>query len=171
MLWDGNGKDDRRNHKLRVEFSYPSLESDDISTSSNQTGQKLNESFQVAENIEGIRKRAPKSTEANNKDRDTSLTNPEGMYSELQTLRKKYDSVVEYTVQLTAERDYQAAQLEELQKVVSRETARKRVPDTTRASGGNDRITDRKAAPSGFSLFTLIICALIFFFLGRYMKI
>jgi hypothetical protein len=35
----------------------------------------------------------------------TSQINPESIFGELQNLRKKYDAVVEYTVNLTAERD------------------------------------------------------------------
>lgn len=60
---------------------------------------------------------------------ESSNTAPESLKSaqeELEALRKKYDAVVEYTVHLTAERDTIVAQLEEAQKDLSREVAKRR---------------------------------------------
>jgi len=46
--------------------------------------------------------------------------------NELVALRKKYDTVVEYTVMLTAERDNLQNRVDELQGEVSKEKSRRR---------------------------------------------
>ena len=43
------------------------------------------------------------------------------LLAELNSLKKKYDAVVEYTVHLTAERDTILSQLEEMQKSYNRD--------------------------------------------------
>lgn len=57
---------------------------------------------------------------------DSSLESPAALRSELETLSKRFDAVVEYTVHLTAERDSVVAQLEEAQRELSKEISKKR---------------------------------------------
>jgi hypothetical protein len=64
----------------------------------------------VSENVESVRNRIAKASNLSSpggidNDDITSQINPESIFGELQNLRKKYDAVVEYTVNLTAERD------------------------------------------------------------------
>jgi hypothetical protein len=83
---------------------------------------------------------------------------------ELQNLRKKYDSVVEYTVHLTAERDSIVGQLESAQKELTNRDKRKKIDGV--AAVRKDKETD--AVIQGFSLFAVLATALICFLLGKY---
>lgn len=103
----------------------------------------------------------------------TSSSTPEQLYLELQNLRRKYDTVVDYTVHLTAERDAQTAQIEEMQRVLSREKTRKRVLESGRSGEApSEKATSldkhTQKAQGGFSFSVLVILCLIFFALGRY---
>jgi hypothetical protein len=87
-LWEeGSAKSDRK-MKLRVEFRYPDL----LQRQASPAAEKSLSRSDSAQNTGG---------------------SYEAVFTELQTLRKKYDAVVEYTVHLTAERDTIVAQLEE----------------------------------------------------------
>lgn len=48
------------------------------------------------------------------------------LHKELQILRRKYDSVVEYTVQITEERDGLASQLASLETELAKERSKKK---------------------------------------------
>lgn len=65
-----------------------------------------------------------------------SKASPDPILAELQTLRKKYDAVVEYTVHLTTERDSINMQLESAQRELIKEKA-KRKPSSAAASAGD----------------------------------
>jgi hypothetical protein len=91
------------------------------------------------------------------------------MFAELQATRKKYDAVVEYTLTLTAERDMLSNKLEELQ----REHTRLRNRAGVDADGSRLRSTSTadKVQQGGFQLFHLCLCALIFFLLGKFLRL
>jgi hypothetical protein len=109
---------------------------------------------------------------------------PEAIFAELQSLRKKYDAVVEYTVHLTAERDYHFTQLEELRREYSKEKSRKKTSDTvvngsttgSSSSSSNsgakksDKLTEKKTEQQGFSLLVVILVGLLSFLLARFMN-
>jgi hypothetical protein len=98
---------------------------------------------------------------------------PEALLAELQSLRKKYDAVVEYTVHLTAERDYHFTQAEERRKEESRDKSKKKTDAAAPrlSKGGGDKALDKKNGGfSGFSPLVLVIIALLSFFLGRWIK-
>lgn len=120
----------------------------------------------MSESMDSVRRRLPKVEPGIAKDNGGGST-PDGIHSELQNLRKKYDAVVEYTVHLTAERDFHFSQLEELKKELTREKALKKAPPT---KGGKtaERSVDKKGGAQGYSLLVLIILALVAFFIGRY---
>ena len=61
--------------------------------------------------------------------RPTGDSSSDSVLSELLSLRKKYDAVVEYTVHLTAERDSVVAQLEEVHKELGRDRLKRRGED------------------------------------------
>lgn len=97
---------------------------------------------------------------------------PEALLAELQSLRKKYDAIVEYTVHLTAERDYHFSQSEEKRNAEEklREKSKKKMADVPKSKAG-DKMMDKKLnAATGVSPFIVILVAFIFFFLGRWLK-
>lgn len=106
-IWDGP-KDDRKNIKLKVEFKYSTH------TSSHTTSARSHSS--ETELRSGLARN----------DEPAGNATPELVVSELQAMRKKYDAVVEYTVHLTAERDAIVAQLDNLQRELSKEKAKKK---------------------------------------------
>lgn len=66
----------------------------------------------------------------------------DNVLNELQTLRKKYDAVVEYTVHVTAERDTVVAELEELKKEGARDPKKK--GGSSPRQGAADSAADRR---------------------------
>ena len=167
-LWESSTKDSKINHKLKVEF----LMSDGTATEDN-----VQQTPTVAENVETVRNRiAAMENDAENKSAHAGdlAANPDAIVAELQSLRKKYDAVVEYTVHLTAERDYHYAQLEEVRREYAREKSRRK--SSNESSGGNNlkqRGTEKGGgansdAQQGFSLLTVIIVAVLAFVLARY---
>jgi hypothetical protein len=171
-IWDDSAKDDRRNQKLRVEFSFaeaikplPSVPEDSELSSP------------VSSRIDGLRASAasvqPDLVSGSKSTADPSSMSPEALLAELQSLRKKYDAVVEYTVHLTAERDYHFTQAEERRKEESRDKSKKKADAAAPrlSKGGIDKAVDKKNGGfSGFSPLVLVIIALLSFFLGRWIK-
>lgn len=124
----------------------------------------------IPQNVENIRNKIGKvDTSAVSK---TSLEDmpgtPDSIFAELQSLRKKYDAVVEYTVHLTAERDYHFSQLEDLKREFAREKSRKAATDTPNKK--MDKNTEKRVVQEGYSLFTIILVALIAFFAARFFQ-
>lgn len=98
------------------------------------------------ENSSALRKKIsrndiPLTTRGNS---DENANNPEALFNELQTLRKKYDAVVEYTVHLTAERDAIVSQLESSQRELTKEKSKKR-SDGPGSNSKGDR-ADKKSS-------------------------
>lgn len=96
---------------------------------------------------------------------DSSAT-PETILSELQTLRKKYDAIVEYTVHLTAERDYHFTALEALRREYSKEKSKKKAGDTPTKK--DTKTTDKVVVQQGFSLLVVLLVGLVSFIIARY---
>jgi hypothetical protein len=119
-IWDGP-KDDRKNIKLKVEFRYPEQSSVRSSSADRGFGP---DAFRA-----GVARKP-------STDDSASVANtPELMLTELQNMRKKYDAVVEYTVHLTAERDAIVAQLENLQRELNKEKAKKKGDNGVKGQG------------------------------------
>ncbi len=151
--------------KLRVEFSVPELQQN----KSESAAQGSAPIASVSDAMENVRKRIPKDVPGSNST-ITENAPSSAIFSELQNLRKKYDAVVEYTVHLTAERDFHFSQLEELKRELTREKAKKKESLSTKGGKLNEKVTDKKSVQQGFSLFVLIFFALVAFFVGRYMQ-
>eukprot|EP01041_Mallomonas_annulata_P013183 gene13183-27882_t len=165
-LWDG-GKDDKKNQKLRVEFTLPKSSEDGTggTDSARSTNTPLNS---VSESMDSVRRRLPKPDSTSSSKISENAT-PETIFGELQNLRKKYDAVVEYTVHLTAERDFHFSQLEELKRELNKEKSRKKTPETLKSGKTAERTNDRKSGQQGFSLFVVFLLALLAFLAGRYL--
>mmetsp|Transcript_13407 Transcript_13407/g.18365 ORF Transcript_13407/g.18365 Transcript_13407/m.18365 type:complete len:306 (+) Transcript_13407:51-968(+) len=169
-VWEG-AADVRKNIKLKVEFNYRNISENDSLLPSASTVRKA-----IA--------RAPESTTAvPTSNEDTSkanlnssnkINNPEVILSELQTLRKKYDAVVEYTVHLTTERDSIFAQLESAQRELIKEKAKKKSSASSSSTSDStpSTVTEKKKASekSGFSLPIVILAALLSFLIGKFLS-
>jgi len=136
-LWDGP-KDDRKSVKLKVEFAYGA---DTFREGEARRGAKAPKPFStVSENVESVRSRLGATESARD---DSGVSTPEAIFAELQSLRKKYDAVVEYTVHLTGERDAIVSQLESAQRELAKEKAKKR-GDSSSSNGKGDKNADKK---------------------------
>ena len=120
--------------KLKVDFLYPE-------TSSNGGGSQPARS--VSENVDNIRNRIAKQSSNNSHSQDESQATPENIFEELKSLRNKYDNVVEYTVQLTAERDLMMQKLEGTEKELT-VTRGKSNQDHSNVAMKGDKIMDKK---------------------------
>ena len=107
-LW--NGSQEGKSIKLKVEFKYS------VSSSPSRLPQNAEEHLKI------VRETLARSQSEMN----SSASSPEMMLAELQNWRKKYDGVVEYTVQLTVERDALLQQLEAAQKELTKEKSKKK---------------------------------------------
>lgn len=101
----------------------------------------------------------------------SSLLNDDEPINDVAVLKNKYDSIVEYTVHLTAERDLIVNQLETLKKEYNAEVSKNK-----KASNAN--VIDHKeddmkkfnnsSTNTGYSLWFLLLIATICFLIGRY---
>lgn len=160
-IWESNGKEEKKNNKLKVEFHYPDNESAEASSVHNDIPS-------ISQNIDNVRSRLTKVATSPKKQMDENPGSPEAIFAELQALRKKYDAVVEYTVHLTAERDYHLAQLEDLRKEYSKEKSKKKLADAPKKY---DKSNEKKIEQQGFSLLVVIVVALIAFLVARFIKV
>ena len=167
-VWESVSKNDRKSQKLKVEYNLVDVVTDEPTD--------VQQHPSVSENVESVRSRI--SNLENSVDKHSHPvelpSSPDAIVAELQSLRKKYDAVVEYTVHLTAERDYQLSQLEEVRREYAREKSRRKSGNdgggnikqrnAEKSSGG----VDKGEVQHGFTLLTLIIVAVISFIVARY---
>jgi hypothetical protein len=168
-VWENSSKNEKKNQKLKVEFNLIDVVTDDSGV--------VAPTPTIAENVETVRNRIS-SMESSSDSKHTHIDlsgNPDAIISELQSLRKKYDAVVEYTVHLTAERDYHFSQLEEVRREYAREKSRRK--SGSDGGGGNMKqrsaektpgVTDKGEVQQGFTLLTMIIVAVLAFLIARY---
>lgn len=123
-MWDNN-KGDKKNVRLKVDFKYQKNAKAPVPAKTSSTATAN------AEQNRNALARDP------NEDNAPVSNSPEVIFSELQTLRKKYDAVVEYTVHLTAERDNIVAQLEDIQRELTHERSNKKQRGGDGNSGSN----------------------------------
>lgn len=165
-VWGTSSKNDKKNQKLKVEFNLIDVVADDSGV--------VPPTSTIAENVETLRSRIS-SMESSSDSKHAPIDyvgNPGAIISELQSLRTKYDAMVEYTVHLTAERDYHFSQLEEVRREYAREKSRRK---TGNDSGGNMKQRTAEKSPGadkevqqGFTLLTMIIVAVLAFLIARY---
>jgi hypothetical protein len=109
-----------------------------------------------ATNPKGTSSRAPLSEK-------TSLENmtPEQMFMEISSLRRKYDELVTFSVNLTAERDILNNTLEQTKRDLNREVAK--VKDYASGKNGKNGDVALKKSGGGIGLVTFLFFALIIF--------
>mgnify|MGYP003385672062 FL=1 len=191
-LWhvaEGEREQKGKNIKLRVEFVYP----DTMASSGDvrpRGGGKEEPIRSTSENVDLIRKSlAAGGTSPSSGQRGTGGGTPSspsaaGIYdaNDLQILKSKYDTIVEYTVHLTAERDMIAAQLDVLKREYSNmnEQNKKKEKEKDKdgkssprkgGKGGREGEGQQDAAVQqsrGFSVVVLLLIAFVSLLLGRY---
>lgn len=188
-LWtDGEaaGEEKGRNHKMRVEFVYPPTSGAGTGSESSR-GKSAGEAKSTSESVELIRQQLAASVSALGSSSagaaagasaSTATVSSPGespaVYgaNDLQILKSKYDTIVEYTVHLTAERDMVSAQLDVLKREFNSEVNKKKgdKKSSPRASkaGEVDKEKEKPPEAKGFSLVFVILVAFIFLLLGRY---
>ena len=94
--------------------------------------------------------------------------------SELEQLKKKYDELVAFSVNLTAERDVLNNTLEQTKRDLNRYMAKASANDnasganrTTSGSGGS---SSSSSTGGGFSTFTVLVLAILFWLMGCHMQ-
>ena len=97
-----------------------------------------------------------------------------GELKKYEGLKKKYEEVVAYTVQLTAERDTLMENCERSKRELAKEVARRRQSGAAkepleRAGSGSSRAME-EVSEKGFSFFILLLSAFLAFLSGRFWR-
>jgi len=154
--------------KLKVEFSYPEIL---LSSPSSNSNAQRHQAQAISKNAQIIEERLSKKKSAMIDGKVDDLPTSEATTTaELASLRRKFDSVVEYTVQLTAERDILVTQLEEKK----RELARKKGAENSTGKEKNEKKVEKngnkkKGGPT-ITLLHMFVVAIIMWFIGRFMR-
>jgi len=176
-IWEGP-KDDRKNIKLKVEFKYPEVTSS-VSSAPNPVAASapnpgVAEINDLRSRIADVGSSIPSGRREDNAPSGGASSpfvthSPDILFTELQSLRKKYDAVVEYTVHLTAERDAIVQQLETSQRELIKEKSKKKTSEgENQALAGNTTVNKHKGGDQGVSVFVVVLVAILAFVLGKY---
>jgi hypothetical protein len=201
-VWGGVAKDDPNKAELKVDFSY---DISDVGSSPARVDKAykdmefLKEKYasagsgshaahepgaaipSVSNNVENVRNRLARERGGSDGGPKEGLpANQEAAMRELLSLRKKFEAVSDYTMQLTAERDSMKAKFEALQREISREDSRRGADGTNSgndASGGSeDKLgaADTQVAQKAQGwflpgIFTLAAVVVVAYLLGRSM--
>lgn len=168
-LWDSGDKDLRRNNKLKVEFKYNlagvrTTNSNDNQMNSEQgrssNGPTRNNRDNLDRTMDTLTRAASTRSaigdNANNSMNSNNDDNTDIMNS-LQNLRKKYDSLVEYTVHLTAERDMLFTQIEDLKHELTKERGKKK-DGSNGSSGELSMLSNQETARVVEKVSKILIC-------------
>lgn len=100
---------------------------------------------------------------------------PEGLFTELSALRKKYDDLVAYSVDVTADRDRLNGMVQKLKADVKRNDQTTRTvlatnpdgsPAQTEANASSEKV---EATGGGFSMVQVLVMAVVAFIVGKFM--
>lgn len=103
-----------------------------------------------------------------NKQQSTDKMSPEQMYDEIASLKRKYDELVAFSVNLTAERDILNNTLEQTKRDLNREVASRQALERQNAKAGARGAggSQEKSAGGGMSVNALILVGLLSFFIA-----
>ncbi len=167
-IWDTPTKEDRKNQKLKVEYIYPNSQNPLPTV---PEGIELESPVQIEKTAHSVPIPAYELDRAPPASYDSAAGSSEALLAELQSLRKKYDAIVEYTVHLTAERDYHFTQAEEKRKAEGRDKSQKKATDVTPRQKGLEKGIEKKGNnTNGFSAMLVVLIAFIAFLAGRWVK-
>jgi len=98
----------------------------------------------------------------------TSVENmtPEQMFAEIASLRRKYDELVSFSVNLTAERDILNNTLEQTKRDLNREMAARAALENSGAERGFCVKQEKHKGSSGLSILQILVVAIVFFLVG-----
>jgi len=91
---------------------------------------------------------------------------PEQMFTEISSLRRKYDELVSFSVNLTAERDILNNTLEQTKRDLNREMAARAALENSGAGGGAGTKHEKSKGATGLSILQILVVALVFLFAG-----
>ena len=100
---------------------------------------------------------------AGSKRNNTNQMSPDQMYEEITSLRRKYDELVAFSVNLTAERDILNNTLEQTKRDLNREMAARAALEKQGLKVSRSQDMKSKHAGGGFSFKTLLIAVVISF--------
>lgn len=123
---------------------------------------KLQVRHEVAINSSPSSKSAPRGGQEKPK---YDTMSPEQMFKEITSLRRKYDELVVFSVNLTAERDILNNTLEQTKRDLNRECAKAKELRAGNAMAGQTTAAS-KPSSGGFSIFTVFILVVLFFLIG-----
>lgn len=167
LIWEN--KNEPYKLKLKVDFQYPDL-SANLPLNSNQRQQQAQV---ISKNARIIEERLLKKKNAMiDGNVDESPMSEATTTAELANLRKKFDSVVDYTVQLTAERDLLVKHLEDIKRELGRKKGAENSSSKEKGEKKIDKNNNKKKEKNGptISLLHMFIVAIIAWFTGRIMR-
>jgi len=91
---------------------------------------------------------------------------PEQMFAEITSLRRKYDELVSFSVNLTAERDILNNTLEQTKRDLNREMAARAALENGSGRQGLNRGKKESGGKKGYSVKSLLLASLVTYFLG-----
>ncbi|KAF0739689.1 hypothetical protein LEN26_002023 [Aphanomyces euteiches] len=181
-LWNGSDKSQISNKKLRCRFTEGNGE---ISTPQQLSNALLDKAVPEtpASSTPTSLSSMPPSTMYTTSPDDSSRM--QELMSEMAVLRKKYDELVAFTVQLTAQRDTLINDLDKIrqqnQKLTSEQQRLKRqttemstlrqrrtTADDESSAGSPTRAATVAPAAKPITFFHVLVCAVLFFLVGRY---
>lgn len=173
-FWGSGKTEDAQSHKLKVEFIYADI-SRSNSSSSSRTGVNIGtRSGRVSSSMGGDAAASDPTTGGMggmSSDMKGYEGDPDQAFAELQSLRKKYDDVIAYTVHLTAERDSLITQIEEARRELTREAQKKKKEDNGSRGDKTEKSADnKKVTQQGFTLFSVVFFAFLAFLMGMYIR-
>jgi len=146
------------------------------STTIDVFNKKLQVRHVVAPGVEGVSEGGSRTFTSNNRSAPVSASavdssnldsmTTEQMYSEISSLRRKYDELVSFSVNLTAERDILNNTLEQTKRELNREMGARATLETLRDGGGGKHTSGVKKGEKSSAVFTVVFVAVFFFFIG-----
>lgn len=119
----------------------------------------FNKKLQVKHEMAKVSSGAKPTKTGSDKPKLDSMT-PDQMFTEITSLRRKYDELVVFSVNLTAERDILNNTLEQTKRDLNREVARAKEQRNTAAG---QSIGTSQSSSGGISIISLLLVAVLFF--------
>lgn len=175
-LWEGGNKDDRKLNKLGVVFEYPA----------GGAAQRIKASdpYEAEDNNDDTQHRGMDSVHSSplgalpplQNGEDGHPESYESCWAELQALKKRFDQIREYTVNLTVDRDNIVNKLEALQQEMAAEAAGQggqgKNAETSRGNqaGAAQPVATKGPSNTYMDAFFILLAALASFVVGRWLS-
>lgn len=164
-------KDDRKLHKLKVQFNYPSGGRGSSSQSGASARGPEEEARSALNGSPGLGGLGGLSGLNGN---DAPPDSYESCWAELQALKKRFDQIREYTVNLTVDRDNIVTKLEALQREMAAENGGPGARGAQKDMPRGGQAGTAQGGLSGGSMYSeafyILLAALLSFLAGRWMS-